>query len=135
MSHPLRDAILAETVLPDLLKDYLSDPNNPATAPAHDAAFVEVNRLVHQDPEKCWRFLELAAASELGDLEAAYIAAGPLEDLLGQHGARLRQRVEETAHRDPGMRRMLGGVWKGRMSNEDWAWFTGLRERLSVRPL
>ena len=124
-----------EAGLPTLLRDYLGDPNDTGSADAHDAAFREVSRLSRNDPELCWKFVELAAASDLTDIEVAYIAAGPLEDVLGYHGARLRERVEEAARRDPGMRRMLGGVWKGHMSNDDWTWFSGLCDRLGVRPL
>jgi hypothetical protein len=128
-------ASLAETGLPTLLKDYLSNPADPSTAAAHDAAFRAVKAMTRDEPELCWRFLELAADLGLGDLETAYLAAGPLEDLLGRHGGRMRERVETAARRNEGVRRMLGGVWQGDMSSDDWAWFQDLRHRLRVAPL
>ena len=38
----------------------------------------------------------------------AYVAAGPIEDLLVHHGAAFIERVEVAAGRDPIFRKMLG---------------------------
>jgi hypothetical protein len=38
-------------------------------------------------------------------------AAGPLEDLIADHGAEFIDRVELEARRSPAFRYLLGGVW------------------------
>jgi hypothetical protein len=40
-----------------------------------------------------------------------YVAAGPLEDVLRQHGAAVIDRIIERADRDLKWRRALEGVW------------------------
>lgn len=49
------------------------------------------------------------------------LAAGPLEDLLGAHGAVLIERVEVEARRNPAFNLLLGGVWQNEISKEVWA--------------
>ena len=46
-----------------------------------------------------------------GDATLAYIAAGPLEDLIVQHGEQFMDRIELEAGREPKVRRALRGVW------------------------
>jgi hypothetical protein len=49
------------------------------------------------------------------------LSAGPVEDLLAKHGESFIERVEEEARRDPQFAKLLGGVWKNRMTDEVWA--------------
>ncbi|WP_310446095.1 DUF6869 domain-containing protein [Thiobacillus sp.] len=49
------------------------------------------------------------------------LAAGPLEDLLSDHGRDLIEQVETEARRNPNFNLLLGGVWQGGMSEEIWA--------------
>jgi hypothetical protein len=48
------------------------------------------------------------------------LSAGPLENLLALHGEGFIDRVESEAQRDPSFAKLLGGVWKNRMSDEVW---------------
>lgn len=48
------------------------------------------------------------------------LAASPTEDFLGEHGPAVIDRVEAEALRSPRFKLLLGGVWKGRMSEEIW---------------
>lgn len=48
------------------------------------------------------------------------LAAGPLEDLLSDHGAELIEKVETEARRNPSFNLLLGGVWEGGMTKEIW---------------
>jgi hypothetical protein len=41
----------------------------------------------------------------------AYIAAGPLEDLLKRHGARFWDSIQKKGRSDPKVLRALSGVW------------------------
>lgn len=51
----------------------------------------------------------------------ANLAAGPLEDLLSEHGHSLIERLKVQARQNPSFNLLLGGVWQGGMSNEVWA--------------
>lgn len=48
------------------------------------------------------------------------LAAGPLEEPLSRHGAELIEQVEVEARRSSEFNLLLGGVWKGDMSEEIW---------------
>lgn len=64
--------------------------------------------------------LELIAAAPDNDEVLGRIAAGPLEGLLGKHGARVIARIEALADRDMKFRRILTGVWQHEMPDEIW---------------
>ncbi len=72
-------------------------------------------------PDEQWDFiLELIAAAPNNDDVLARIAAGPVEGLLGRHGAAVIQRVEDLADRNAKFRRILTGVWQHTMPDEIW---------------
>ena len=48
------------------------------------------------------------------------LAAGPLEQVLANHGDAIIERVELLARRDPQFSSLLGGVWQNNMSDEVW---------------
>ena len=49
-------------------------------------AFEEMDSLVHDDPQAAWAVTKLAIDNAPTDAVLAYIAAGPLEDLLKRTG-------------------------------------------------
>ena len=51
----------------------------------------------------------------------ANLAAGPLEDLLAQHGERFIERVETLARQEPRFRFTLQMVWRNAISAPVWA--------------
>ncbi|GAB5562581.1 MAG: hypothetical protein SynsKO_42280 [Synoicihabitans sp.] len=59
----------------------------------------------------------------------ALLAAGMLEDFLGQHGEEYFDTVAELARRWPRFRHLLGGVWKGRMKKGLWHRIEAIREQ------
>ena len=79
-------------------------------------------------PEHQWQFI-LAAVTHASDDELGDIAAGPFEHLLGKHGERYIQKVEQRAEADPKFARMLAGVWKQLMTDEVWARVQVLKAR------
>ena len=48
------------------------------------------------------------------------VAAGPMEDLIANHGAQFIDRIELHARRDPAFRYLLGGVWCHCTQPEVW---------------
>jgi hypothetical protein len=79
----------------------------------HFGAWEQLNELVRDQPERAWPVIceiirRIAPADE--DI-LAYVAAGPLEDLLAHHGHKFIDRVEAEANADPHFRRAVSGVW------------------------
>ncbi len=48
------------------------------------------------------------------------LAAGPLEQVLANHGSKIIERVESLAGSNPDFSSLLGGVWQNSMSPEIW---------------
>ena len=48
------------------------------------------------------------------------LAAGPLEDVISNHGSEIIERVEIEARRNPQFRYLLGGVWQNATPEDIW---------------
>jgi DUF2950 family protein/uncharacterized protein DUF6869 len=83
---------------------------------ASQTAFSIVWDLVHNDSEQAWWFILVTLAQATDDRDLAYLAAGPLEDLLKLHGSSFIIRIETRARQDERMLRALSGV---RLTSED----------------
>ncbi len=110
------DALAAATVSThDLCHAYIAQ----RTDPTHGWAWERVTDIVQESPER-----GLALAIELvhmaPDQKAiAYIAAGPLEDLICKHQLAVLPALADAARKDPKLRHALLGVWgQNRMSAE-----------------
>ena len=68
------------------------------------------------------------------DDELGHIAAGPMEHLLGKHGDKYIEKVEQRAEADPRFARMLAGVWKYVMSDHVWARVEALKAKYPATP-
>jgi hypothetical protein len=79
----------------------------------------KVNMMANEDPEFLWKFILAAYSRDLGKADADF-AAGPLEDLLSQHGDKFIDRIEELALRDARFNFLLGGVWKHWTTDDVW---------------
>ena len=76
--------------------------------------------LVLDDPELAWPIIEEILHIDSSDRMLAIVAAGPVEDLLAHHGAAFIERIEKLAGREPIFRKMLGGVWRSKISEDVW---------------
>lgn len=83
-----------------------------------------------------WQFILTAVSLAESDTELSYIAAGPVEHLLGWHGEDYIGLVEEQAAANPKFARMLTGVWRYRMSEEVWSRVEQLKAQVTepLRP-
>ena len=81
-------------------------------------------------PESQWSFLVKAVAHAQSEDELGHIAAGPLEHLLGKHGASMIDRVEQLAATDEKFARMLTGAWRYMMSDSVWQRVQALQARV-----
>lgn len=84
-------------------------------------------------PEHQWQFI-LAAVAQASDEELGHVAAGPVEHLLGKHGAKYIDQVERHAEANPKFARMLSGVWKYMMTDDVWARVESLKARYGSSP-
>ena len=86
-------------------------------------------------PDEQWDVIleVIEAAPEDADVMGR-IAAGPLEGLLGRHGADVIARVEARARTDAKFRRILAGVWKYTMADDIWARVCAARTSPMSRP-
>lgn len=85
-------------------------------------------------PEDQWQMILEAIRQARDDDDLGHIAAGPIEGMLGRHGAAWIHRVEHRAAIDPKFARAMTGVWKYMMSDEVWARVRALQARVP-RPL
>jgi hypothetical protein len=74
-------------------------------------AFEELTDMIRSDPERLWRLTITILRDASDPLYQAYVAAGPLEDLLRYHGERFIDRVESLAKSEPWFVECLRGVW------------------------
>ena len=112
--QPLGPAEMAAFAL-----EWLSELRGDSSGSDTGQAVVMMNFLA--PPEQQWEFILTAISLADSDDELAHIAAGPIEHLLGKHGARYIKRVELEASRDRKFGRALTAAWQHRMSDEIWA--------------
>jgi hypothetical protein len=75
-------------------------------------AFSRVSEVVRYEPDVGLE-LTLLLLKKAGEDDAAlaYVAAGPLEDLLQLHGLQVIDRFEQESKADPRVQLALSGVW------------------------
>lgn len=71
----------------------------------------EAVELVNHNPDEAWQIVCALVDKAANDETLAYVAAGPLEDLLKKHGPAVIDRVEEKSSNDPRFQLALSGVW------------------------
>jgi hypothetical protein len=82
-------------------------------------------------PEEQWRFIVAAIESASSDSDLGHIAAGPVEHLLGWHGEKFIDRVEQRAGQDPRFARAMTGVWQYKMSDDVWTRVRAIQAKVS----
>ena len=68
-----------------------------------------------------WKFILLTVSLAETDEQFGDIAAGGIEHLLGWHGEKYIEIVEQEVQQNPKFARALTGVWKYMMTDEVWA--------------
>jgi hypothetical protein len=77
--------------------------------------------LRYNQPEELWKLILEIHRKDRSIPIQQVLSAGPVEDLLAMHGDRFIERVEQEARKDPQFAKLLGGVWRNRMTDEVWA--------------
>ncbi len=70
-----------------------------------------LEQMIDHQPDSAWSLiLQLVATAEADD-ELGWVAAGPLENLLADHGPQFIERVEQCASSNARFRECLREVW------------------------
>jgi hypothetical protein len=80
-------------------------------------AFEEVEALVRLNPLEAWEVARILVNTASSDEALAYIAAGPLEDLLKKHGPVVIDCIENESQENVRLQLALSGVWGLNRSN------------------
>jgi hypothetical protein len=71
-------------------------------------------------PDEAWEFILAVLKANQSSRVLESLSAGPLEDLLANHGPYVIDRVEATARTNVHFARLLGGVWRSTMTADVW---------------
>lgn len=83
-------------------------------------AVAKLERMVVSNEERAWRVILTILKKDNSDAVMSNLAAGPMEDILVQHGDDVIERVEAKAEKDPDFKKMIMGVWQNDMSEDIW---------------
>ena len=76
--------------------------------------------LVNTKPAAAWEIILEILRRDQSDRIYENLSAGPLEDLLANHGPEFIAKVEARALVDPAFRELLGGVWRNAIRQDVW---------------
>lgn len=76
-------------------------------------AYCEVSDVIRGDAERGWDLTLKLINKSTSDEALAYVAAGPLEDLLKKHGPGVIDRIEKECNANERLRTALSGVYLG----------------------
>lgn len=70
-----------------------------------------VSKIIQQKPQIAVDLVSMLLAKAENDAEVAYIAAGPLEDLLNYHSSEIENKLMECVGKSDRMRQAIRSVW------------------------
>jgi hypothetical protein len=83
----------------------------------------QVDSLVDKEPEQGWEITLMLVNKSPSDEALAYVAAGPLENLLIKHGPEVIDRIEKESSTNERLQLALSGVWMRREDSAFERWF------------
>jgi hypothetical protein len=84
--------------------------------------------LQYNEPETLWLLVLEIHHRDQSIAVQQVLSAGPIEDLLAQHGEAFIDRVEAEARIDPRFAKLLGGVWQNSISDAVWNRVQAIRD-------
>jgi hypothetical protein len=91
-----------------------------------------LNTLVFEQPEKAWTVVLGILEQTNSDDIISSLAAGPLEDLLSEHGDIFIDEVELKTRQNPKFTKLILGVLQGGMSKEIWSRVKLLQDKYAI---
>lgn len=108
---------------PELIRDWIALMYAEEGTAEHKRLFASweaFDELVHNAPAAAWTaILEIIKMAE-SDVILSRVAAGPLENLIVEHGATVIDAIELEARRNAKVARTLTGVWRRDTPEEIW---------------
>jgi hypothetical protein len=105
----LAEVYFDETLPVDLPLDD-DDPRYPDDD-RRGSVLSQVFRLADEEPEDCWRFIQIASELPLSGDHLGLLGAGVFEDLMDAHGADFLDRVEAAAKESPALQMVVDAAW------------------------
>jgi hypothetical protein len=108
----------------DLARAYVAAQQTEFKSEQWNALFwthERTNYLTKYLPHKAWRVILLIWSIDQSIKTMQSLSAGEIENLLTRNGIEIIALVEAEARRDPSFAKLLGGVWKNRMTDEVWS--------------
>ena len=125
MSEDLRPSgkPLSSDDLNQLADAWISYWEAPKGSPIRDqlSGATDLYELEYHNPEDLWKLILLIHERDQSSNIQEVLSAGPIENLLVKHGDSFIDRIETQARSDPKFAKLLGGVWKSRMSDANWS--------------
>jgi uncharacterized protein DUF6869 len=91
-------------------------------------AWSDVDNLVRRDADRGWEITRILVNKSTSDEALAFVAAGPLEDLLKKHGLDVIDRIENECKENDRLRMALSGVSIGPEKPIFGRWYQLMRE-------
>ncbi len=115
---------MSDAELNELARDWIGywhDKKNEELWEAWNRSSDYMDEAVESHPLDAWKLVLTIHALDQSEKIQQVLSAGPIEDLLVKHGDETIPLVEAEARRDATFAKVLGGVWKNRMTDEIWA--------------
>jgi len=116
----------------EIVDGYIALRHASKGSPKHDElfwAFNEMCDIVAVDPDRAFKLILMILGKDDSPEVVQILAAGPLEDLLADHGEAMIGKVEAEARKNPKFAFLLGGVWPSSIAKNIWRKVEILRER------
>jgi hypothetical protein len=86
----------------------------------HFWAIEKLIQAARNNPELCWVSINKILEKIETPFFEASLAAGPLEDLLTEHGESIIDRIVTLSSTNEKFRHLLGGVWRSTIEKKVW---------------
>ena len=83
-------------------------------------SFMIMTELVSDYPDEAFSVIKELLQIDDSPEVVGQVAAGPIEDLLVEHGLELIDAIEDEARKNPNFNHALGGVWQSDSLPEVW---------------
>ena len=99
---------------------WVQDPDRDESRAGEFIGFDEFEWITREHPEHAWQGILAALQEPKAEKSLGILAAGPIEDLLSNHGHAFIDRVEAEARANAKFAAVLGGVWRSQMPEDIW---------------
>jgi hypothetical protein len=103
-----------------IVREYIEYGGAPVGQERWGWASDRMRHIIAGAPDIAWELVTKLIDIAPSDEALGYFAAGPLEDLLSEHGPYLIARVEDRSRDNPTFLRALQRVWRSGMTDDVW---------------